>query len=461
MMAEQWVKVSWLALLCAAASGCTVWNDVDACERQPGPAQDVNRLSENDQFFTGTNHLIPTTQESWLSVWTSDVNASGDALDKRSEIRVSRLDAEGTPLGTCGEDGEWTPVAATTAPDQVNNAYDPSLSSPRHAGETYPLLIWGVDDGSTTTLMGQELTPGGCDWDNEPPFVVEQVPGVCSSFAGRVRSEDSRCLLPFRLAALDSSSKGGDQYVLLWEDQKGLGAPTLMGRVLDYRDGGNFLPTAANPSGEAGPLFAGSRLPVGFDLIGLDDGHWALAWLETTLSTQSAWVQIWDDRLQPVSKPVQIHQGPPPNSILIDAERVGGDVGVTFVFEDGIYVAVASQKDAHVLAQRELPRPADVNWARMAAAANEDTVALSWTEGKDRVMVQLLSRNLTPKFNDQACDDTPFVVDGGVGTATRQDLAFDAHGGLLVTWTSFEAGGSDRSGAGIRNRYFSPDVLKP
>jgi hypothetical protein len=53
------------------------------------------------------------------------------------------------------------------------------------------------------------------------------------------------------------------------------------------------------------------------------------------------------------------------------------------------------------------------------------------------------------------------VVDGGVGTATRQDLAFDAHGGLLVTWTSFEASGSDRSGAGIRNRYFSADVLKP
>lgn len=455
-MAAQSLKLSWLALLGAAAGGCTVWNDVDVCERPPAPVQDLNRRTENNQFFSGMDQLVPAAQNTWLSVWTSDLESTSLGID-RSDIRIGRLDAQGAPLSSCGEEAELTVVEATPGTDTVSNAYAPSLIAPR-AGNDEPLLLWGTDDGSTTTLFGEVLTNQGCHSVSPEPFVIRQLAGVCGTFRGRSLSAASRCLVPARAAALDSTDRGGDQYVLTWIEQHGVEPGTLMARVLEYKAGEKFLPTALDKQGEAASLLQGSHTPLWFDLVGLDDGHWAIAWVEDIASIQTAWFQLWNDRLEPLTEPINVHKGPIPDSVNLDVARVGDDVGVTFVASTGVYAAVASGKDGHVLVRHEVPS-GKVDWVRITADS-KDGVALSWTEN-GRILLQLLGRNLSPRFNNQSCDSTPFVVDGGSGSAQREDLAFDAQRGLLLAWTSSDAGGDDRSGTALRGRYYARSVLEP
>ena len=438
-----------------ANAGCTVWNKVDVCEREPGAIEDVNLRNENDQSFSGADHLIPASEGTWLTVWTSGLSGSGAA---RRDLRIARLDAEGAPLHTCGEQGEFTVVEATPDADSESMLYTPSLVAPRNGDDT-PLLFWGSDDGQTTTLFGEELSNQGCHPINSQPFVVAQQAGVCSTFPGRSQAEAQTCLLPFRAAALDTSENGGAQFVLVWREDHYGSAGATMARVLEYGLDEKFLATASSPRGDAVPLFQGSREPLSFDLVGLDDGKWAMAWIELGTTTQTAWIQLWNDRLEQLTQPVLLDEGTIPDTRILDVARVGDDVGVAFVVAGGVHATIASGRDGHALAQREIQRSSQTDWTRVGADTNGNIV-LAWSEA-NHVLAGLFDRSLSPKFNNQACDNEPFVVDGATGSAGREDLAFDQHGGLLMTWTSSGAGGDDRSGTAVRSRYFTSGALKP
>ena len=444
------------AALGAAAGGCTVWNKVDVCEREPGAIKDVNRFSDNDQSFSGMDHLIPAAEGTWLSVWTSGLLAS-DAI--RRDLRIARLDAEGAPLHTCAADAEFTVVEASPTLDRDSMVYTPSLIASRDGDDT-PLLVWGSDDGQTTTLFGQMLNNQGCPAINSEPFVIEQQPGVCSAFAGRSQVGPSTCLIPVRAAALDTSENGGAQFVVVWKADKESGTGGTMARVLEYGVDEKFLATTLSPRGDAVPLLRGSREPPFFDLVGLDNGQWAIAWLELGTATQTAWLQLWNDRLEELSAPVLLDEGPIPDTLMLDATRVGDDVGVAFVVAGGVLGSIASGRDGHTLARREIQRSSQADWTRIAADSRGHVV-LAWTEADTRVVANLFDRSLSPKFNNQACDSEPFVVSGGVGSAGREDLAFDPHGGLLMAWVSSGAGGDDRSGTAVRSRYFADSALEP
>lgn len=457
-MAASSLKLAWLALLGAASSACTVWNDVDVCEREPGPVQDVNRRTEGDQYYSGMSELVPSVRDTWLNVWASDL--TGGALN-RSEIRIGRLDGEGRPLSTCSDQGEATTVAASANTDEESGIYEPSLVMPRRAGDDDPLLFWGADDGVTTRLLGKQIGDQGCESSVPEIFEVHQVSGVCPRFSERQRTDDSHCLTPFRAAALDVTNSGGREYVLVWRETAGFGSPSLFVRVIEHKTEARFLPTALSARGEASPLLTGAHYPVWFDLVGLDDGRWAIAWVEAKPPTsQTAWVRVWNDRVEPLGDAVQVLEGDLPDTVQLDATRVGNDVGVVLVTSTGVSAIVASGKDGQVLTRRELPVSTKLNWVRMASDDASDTVAVSWTEAKSRVMVQLLSRQLSPKFNNLSCDSTPFAANSA-GLAGGADMGFDSHGGLLLTWTSQDPEGDDRSGTAVRDRYYDRSVLHP
>jgi hypothetical protein len=438
---------------------CTIVNDIDVCERKPPPIEDLNRRTENDQYyqyFSGMHQLIPSTQETWLTVWTSDLETSGV---NRSDLRLARLDEKGSPMRTCGEEAEFTVVDALPNIDSENNLYAPSLVSPR-GGRAAPLLLWGYDDGQVTTLYGELLSEQGCPSVERQRFVVRQQPGVCSSFSGRTIGGTSRCLFPFRAAALDGGSDDAAHFVVAWREAEGLSLGTILARVLKYQGGEKFLPTALDSTGGAAALFRGSRQVVHFDLAGLSDGRWALAWVELVdADTQVAWLQLWNERLEALSEPVEIHRGPVPAAIYLDATSIGNDVGVTCIVDGGVLSLVASGEDGRVLAQRTLPSNS-ADWPRIAAQGS-DHLVLTWSEGPPHLVATLLDRNLSPKFNNQACDSDAFVVSGTAGSAVRAELGFDTRGGLLIAWTSSTAGGDDRSGTALRSRYYSSNVLEP
>jgi hypothetical protein len=461
-------RIQTVAVLVALGSsvGCTLLNGIDVCESRPAAIEDLNRRTENDQYYAGMDELIRSTQETWLSTWTSNLEAAAGV--NRSDLRIGRLDAAGSPLSTCGEEAELTIVEAPPSVDSESNAYGPSLIASRGESDA-PLLIWGYDDGSRTTLYGQMLTNQGCPSLSRGRFVINETDGVCSHFRGRSLSSSSSCSLPFRAAALDTSDDGGTQFVLVWNQSVGLASGTLMARVVEYLAGEKFLPTALDSSGAAGPLLEGAHAVLFFDLVGLSGGRWAIVWVEVATDIQMVWLQVWNDRLEAVGEPIEVHRGAIPDSISLDAAAIGGDIGIVFATATGVYGVRASGEDAGLLAQGEIRRSGSVDWTRIAADGRGQVV-VAWTEatagsdgqdGAPHVLAQLFDENLEPIFNNQACDSAPFGISGGSGTAQREVLAFDPAGGLLVNWTSLAAGGDDRSGWAVRGRYYAPNTLRP
>jgi hypothetical protein len=459
------VLLSILATIAPTAS-CTVVNDIDVCEREAGAIRDVNRRTENDQYYSSTSQLVASTRRTWLTSWAADLDGTADVA--RSEIRIARLDVTGAPLTTCGEPRDLTVAMANPNSDRYSFAYRPTLITPRVAGD-YVLLLWAVDDGTTTSIRAQTLTEQGCPSETRPPFPIHEAAGVCGDFAGRQDAQRGVCINPLHAVALDTTELGGQQYVALWKEATGISDDTIMARVFELLSGAKFLPTALDVDGGAVSLLVGAHAPLLFDAVALDSGAWALAWLEVAIDEMTVWLQVWNDRLQPQHDPVRLHRGALPSTYDLDLERVHDGLGLVFATEGDALQLVLTREDGRLRVKTELAAGAAPDWSHITSLP-DGNMLVSWSErrvgaeaddGPVTVRSRLFDSRLEPLFNNPACDSGTFTVSGADGSAERTNVAVDDVGGALFTWTSTDAGGDDRSGSGIRSRYYAQSTLRP
>ncbi len=442
---------SGLALLMPA---CTLATAIDVCDRH-GPAEhDVNQRTEGDQALDVESVAAIAGQGAMLAL--TSTNAAGHA-----ELRIARLDADGTSLPTCEMDGE--PTIPWTRPDTIG-LDGAAVAFPPLAGDQ-GLVVFRERTPTQQRLWAIPLSENGCpnSFGTTPPLLVaDPGPGVFLGLAHVVAAAQRH-------------------FVVSWNEIERSGstpiASRLLGRVVSTTAPLSFLETRRAPDGSAAALPPDGDLPSNHTLIAMEDGHFALLWYETSVSRFRVRIAVLDDRFAVVAGPTLLAEEAvtlldAPSSIAgaYDGQQLlaawtlpeGGVAGHAFAsFVDTAAGLLSSERspDGEPFRLGSIPEggtETDLSVTGLAAGG----FLVAWTErdvtgrtDPSGTGIRALGLDARGRvlFANRACERTDFPLALSYeGDQTRPSLATLGDGTLLFLYTNAGGASNDRSGTGVR-----------
>jgi hypothetical protein len=493
-------------LLGLFACACSVWNRIDVCENAMPVERTLNGTVDGKQAVAGPRALGALPGGGSMLIYQSEV-ANPGATNPNQELRLARLNADGTRLGAgCQQAGSGDDVIAAV-PAGATMRWEFPFVAPPGGGRTglVAFMQWTTwDDGSDKfSIWGRLVDESGCPVAaaGSDPFAVSPAsrsfttvafPQVVALPPGPTTDN----FAVFWFAAPANSARGG----------------TIRGRAVNWSGNGGptFPATDPSPDGSEATLYQSDETIVDLAAVGVGPDRVAVFWTEITQQavtgtpavgatslTGRVLVAFFDSQLTSPGRPQIVDSGfawPEsawPGGQKLAAAFDGSHVFVTWVRPDDSdqqWRAFGRVIDAsgNRVARQGAPDGGLFRLGKTAGASDSrPTVAAlagggfltAWRQVPPGQAVDAQAGDLrglaremdgAPRFTRPACDTSDFALNSDTtGDQVQSTLATLSSGAVQAAWTDQGPNGSDPGGSvrgalwPLANLFVDPDQPRP
>lgn len=470
-MRREVITICVATTLCAA---CSLVSKIDVCDRSLPVEQEVNRLTEGDQFTLGPRTLGQLPSGKTLLVFGSD--RSADAEDTGVYLRGALLGMDGRAIPTCSEEHEvtYTEVEPHPYSEPALRPLGAALAPPR-AGEP-GMIVYATNTIRLGEVMGLYLDQAGCAHGD--PVRINP------------RDDDSGVLGPPAVLAL-----GDGVFLTFWGTftfDTGVFLGTLTARALrgDEVSGHiRFEGTALSPEGDAVQLVSTVSCPRGVAVTAAGEDRLAVAWYEVS-GMIGVYYAIFDNDLNVIVDRSRVHEfqlftRPSTESYSIDVAYDGAQLLIGFYTfsEDGTLQVFVRFFDGegHPLRAPDAPE-GEAFAVSPDATGDQDAMSLvalpdggfmmAWqeisttadssdTQGAG-IRAALFASDGARQFANPVCDRAPFQLNSAhEGDQMFPTLLMLGDGTVLGAWTDDGRNGNDLSGSSVQAVALPPRCFLP
>jgi hypothetical protein len=490
-------------LLGLFACACSVWNRIDVCENAMPVERTLNGTVDGKQAVAGPRALGALPGGGSMLIYQSEV-ANPGATNPNQELRLARLNADGTPLGTgCQQAGSGDDVIAAV-PAGATMRWEFPLVAPPGGGRTglVAFMQWTTwDDGSDKfSIWGSLVDQSGCPVAaaGNQPFAISPASRNFSSVG-------------FPQAVALSPGPTTDNFAVLWLVVLP-GTGMIRGRVASWSGNGvpTFSATDAAPDGAEATLYQSDETIVDLAAVGVGPDRVAVFWTEMTQQAVSGTsaagatsltgrvlVAFYDSQLKSLGPPQVVDSDfASPESTMPGGQKLaagfdGSHVFVTWVRPDdsdqqwrafgrvidasGERVARQGAPDGGLFRLGKTAGASDSRPTVAALAGGGFLTAWRQVPPGQAVDAQAgdvrglaLETDGTPRFTRPACDTSDFALNTvTAGDQVQSTLATLSSGAVQAAWTDLGPNGSDPGGSvrgslwPLANLFVDPDQPRP
>lgn len=465
------MRASPLVFVALSSMTCTVWNDLDVCDRAAPVPSKVNNRTEGAQSVASPYAVTPLATGEAFVAFVSQATALSPAL----EVRGTRLDASGKPLRDC--DVLVAAERTIAGVDLTNPVIDfnnfPAVATPAVPSRA-GIVTWLRKRGDAPDeLLATLLAANGCFYpaDSAPGAVL----AVHEAAAGQALDGP----IPIALGGAN------DDFVIVWR-QVGVsaGLPSHAAYAVALRWNGLRLAplaTTRSPAGAPADLGVPSRFIIDLAATRIDASLFAVAWHQTGAGrVGSTFLAIYDEQLTQVVPPTLVQEDEDKEGLAVRTKAVR----IAF---DGTHLLVVGTRGAggsvklwgRVFDRQGRDQTPERPFAEPMLLTGEPGVesmpAIAARAGAGFVVVYrrdadgvtndsgaglralVLATTAGRAFNIPACGEGSFAI-GTPGAGSRNPAITQlTSGGWLVVWSEdLTAGDTD-----VRSMVFEPKQLLP